>query len=75
MFVQVIGLPHERLGEEVCACVRVKEGAKLTREDIVEYCKGKIAHFKIPSKVRIVSQFPKTTSGKIQKFKLVEQLK
>ncbi|XP_044268322.1 medium-chain acyl-CoA ligase ACSF2, mitochondrial isoform X2 [Tribolium madens] len=66
----VIGLPHERLGEEVCACIRVKPGTNVTFEDIVSFCKGKLAHFKIPSKLKIVEEFPKTTSGKIQKFKL-----
>lgn len=67
----MIGIPHERLGEEVCACVRVKEGSNLTIEDIKNFCKGNIAHFKIPSKLTIVESFPKTASGKIQKFKLV----
>ncbi|KAF7264300.1 hypothetical protein GWI33_000341, partial [Rhynchophorus ferrugineus] len=70
----VIGLPHERLGEEVCACVRVLNES-ITLEDIKNYCKGKIAHFKIPSVLRIVDSFPKTASGKIQKFKLVNSLK
>lgn len=59
----------------MCACIRVKEGAKVTQESIKEYCKGQIAHFKIPSHVKVVEEFPKTTSGKIQKFKLVEQFK
>jgi acyl-CoA synthetase (AMP-forming)/AMP-acid ligase II len=66
----VIGLPHERLGEEVCACIRVKPGSNVTSENIVNFCKGKLSHFKIPSKIHIVDEFPKTTSGKIQKFKL-----
>lgn len=72
---QVIGVPHERLGEEVCACIRVKGDANVTQEEIARFSKGKIAHFKIPSRVKIVKKFPKTTSGKIQKFKLVEQFK
>lgn len=71
----MIGIPHERLGEEVCACVRVKEGTEVTHETIAQYCKGKIAHFKIPSQIKVVAEFPKTTSGKIQKFKLVEEFK
>lgn len=73
--LQVIGLPHERYGEEVCACVRIKEGANLTLEKINEFAKGKIASFKIPSKLQIVEEFPKTASGKVQKFKLVQQFK
>lgn len=71
--VQVIGLPHERLSEEVCACVRLNESTKtISLEDIKTFCKGKIAQFKIPSKLFVVDTFPKTLSGKIQKYKLVE---
>lgn len=66
-------MPHERLGEEVCACIRVKEGAVVALENVVEFCKEKIARFKIPSQIKIVEEFPKTVSGKIQKFKLVQQ--
>ncbi|KAL5285432.1 ACSF2.2 family protein [Megaselia abdita] len=68
----VIGVPDRRLGEEMCAFVRVKEGAELNLDVLKQYCKGKIAHFKIPRYLRIVKEFPKTTSGKIQKFKLKE---
>lgn len=71
----MIGLPHERLGEEVCACLRVRKDAIVTLETVVGFCKGKISFFKIPSQVRIMNDFPKTTSGKIQKMKLVEQFK
>ena len=68
----VIGVPDERLGEEVCAYIRVNENGKtLTRAQIVEFCKGKLAHFKHPKYVRIVESFPKTTSGKVQKFILL----
>lgn len=67
-------MSHERLGEEVCACIRVKgNGVEVTLESVVEFCKGKLARFKIPSQVRIMEEFPRTISGKIQKFKLVEQ--
>ncbi|XP_063918008.1 medium-chain acyl-CoA ligase ACSF2, mitochondrial-like [Zophobas morio] len=72
--VQVIGTPHKRLGEEVCACVRVKPQANLTLEDIATFCKGKLAYFKIPTKMQIFDYFPRTMSGKIQKFKLKETL-
>ncbi|RZC39358.1 acyl-CoA synthetase family member 2, mitochondrial, partial [Asbolus verrucosus] len=68
----VIGLPHERLGEEVCAYIRIKPGSNVTFQDVVKFCKGKLSHFKIPSQIRVVEQFPKTLSGKIQKFKLKE---
>ncbi|XP_030755419.1 medium-chain acyl-CoA ligase ACSF2, mitochondrial-like isoform X2 [Sitophilus oryzae] len=70
----VIGLPHERLGEEICACVRTT-GTSLSLEEIKAYCKGKVAYFKIPSILKIVESFPKTTSGKIQKYKLVNLFK
>ncbi|XP_055919431.1 medium-chain acyl-CoA ligase ACSF2, mitochondrial [Eupeodes corollae] len=72
----VIGVDDERLGEEVCAYVRLQDGAKnLTREDLKKFCKGKLAHFKIPRFIRVVKDFPRTTSGKIQKFKLKEIFK
>ncbi|XP_053960303.1 medium-chain acyl-CoA ligase ACSF2, mitochondrial-like [Anastrepha ludens] len=69
----VIGVPCERMGEEVCAFVRLHDSAtKLTRDEIKEFAKGKLAHFKIPRYVIPIKEFPKTTSGKIQKFKLLE---
>lgn len=67
----MIGLSHKRLGEEVCACIRVKSGI-VTEDDIRKFCKGQIAHFKIPAHVIVMEEFPKTLSGKIQKYKLVE---
>lgn len=63
-------MPSERLGEEVCAFVRVREGVDFDEKILKEFCKDKIAHFKIPRYVIQVKSFPKTTSGKIQKFKL-----
>uniref|UniRef100_A0A1I8QF46 Medium-chain acyl-CoA ligase ACSF2, mitochondrial n=1 Tax=Stomoxys calcitrans TaxID=35570 RepID=A0A1I8QF46_STOCA len=70
---QVIGVPDERMGEEVCAYLRLRDDAKsLTLDEIKEYSKGQLAHFKVPKYLRIVQEFPKTTSGKIQKFKLQE---
>ncbi|XP_050741145.1 medium-chain acyl-CoA ligase ACSF2, mitochondrial [Drosophila biarmipes] len=74
----VIGVPDERLGEEVCAFVRLEEGvepASFTAATLKEYSKGKLAHFKVPKYVIPVDAFPKTTSGKIQKFKLMEAFK
>lgn len=69
----VIGVPDERLGETICAYIRVTEkGQTLDRQKLKEFSKGKIAHFKVPQYVKIVDNFPKTTSGKIQKFKLRE---
>jgi fatty-acyl-CoA synthase len=68
--VQVIGLPDAKLGETVAAWIRAKEPC--TEDEIREYCKGKIAHFKIPQHVRFVDAFPMTVTGKIQKFKMRE---
>jgi fatty-acyl-CoA synthase len=70
--VQVIGLPDERVGEEVCAWVRLKPGAELTVEALRQFCQGRIAHYKIPRYVAVVDEFPTTVTGKIQKFKLRE---
>jgi fatty-acyl-CoA synthase len=68
--VQVVGLPDEKMGEEVCAWVRVKPEAHLTEEQVRDFCRGKIAHFKVPRYVVLVEEFPTTVTGKVQKFKL-----
>jgi fatty-acyl-CoA synthase len=68
--VQVIGLPDAKLGETVAAWIRVKEPC--TEDEIREYCRAKIAHFKIPQFIRFVDVFPMTVTGKIQKFKMRE---
>jgi fatty-acyl-CoA synthase len=70
--VQVVGLPDERYGEEVSAWVRPKPGVTLTEEEIRDYCRGRIAHYKIPRYVIIVDEYPTTVTGKVQKFKLRE---
>ncbi|XP_026733289.1 acyl-CoA synthetase family member 2, mitochondrial [Trichoplusia ni] len=67
---QVIGVPDERLGEDLCAVLRVKEGATVTVEDIKNLCTGQLARFKIPRQLKITQEFPKTASGKIQKYQL-----
>ncbi|XP_023170372.2 medium-chain acyl-CoA ligase ACSF2, mitochondrial [Drosophila hydei] len=72
----VIGVPDERLGEELCAFVRLESGVdpkSFTNATMRTYAKGKLAHFKVPHYVVPVDSFPKTTSGKIQKFKLLKQ--
>jgi len=70
--VQVIGVPDERLGEEVCAWVVLKEGAVVTEEELVAFCRDGIARFKVPRYVRFVEDFPMTVTGKIQKYKMRE---
>ncbi|RID82885.1 AMP-binding protein [Peribacillus asahii] len=71
--VQVVGVPDKKYGEAVMAWIILKEGETLTEEEVKEYCKGQISHFKIPRYVQFTKQYPMTASGKIQKFKLKEQ--
>lgn len=71
--VQVIGVPDARLGEKVCAWVRLKSGKKVTEDDVKKFCDGKISYFKIPEYILFVDTFPKTVSGKIQKYKMREE--
>ncbi|HYW53638.1 MAG TPA: AMP-binding protein [Dongiaceae bacterium] len=71
--VQVIGVPDERYGEELCAWVIPHDGAEITEEDVREYCRGKIAHYKIPRYVMFVEGWPMTVSGKVQKYKMREE--
>jgi fatty-acyl-CoA synthase len=70
--VQVIGVPDEKYGEEVMAWVILKPDATVTEEELKEYCRGQIAHYKIPRYVRFTDSFPMTVTGKIQKFKMRE---
>jgi fatty-acyl-CoA synthase len=68
--VQVIGVPDEKYGEELCAWVKLRPGAELTAEELRAYCTDKIAHYKIPRYVRVTTEFPMTVTGKVQKFKM-----
>ena len=70
--VQVIGVPDERFVEEVMAWVMLKPGETADEEEIREFCKGKIAHYKIPRYVKMASEFPMTVTGKIQKYRMRE---
>jgi fatty-acyl-CoA synthase len=69
----VIGVPDERYGEELMAWIRVREGAALTEDDVRDYCRGRIAHFKTPRYVKFAESFPMTVTGKVQKYKMREQ--
>jgi fatty-acyl-CoA synthase len=62
----VFGIPDERMGEQVCAWIRTR--APVLPDAITEWCRGKIAHHKVPVLVRIVEEFPMTVTGKVQKF-------
>ena len=70
--VQVIGVPSETYGEEVMAWVKVRPGHTVTDEDLVAFCRGRIATFKIPRFWKFVDEFPTTVTGKVQKFRLRE---
>ena len=70
--VQVIGVPDERFGEEVMAWVMLKSGETADSEEIREFCRDRIAHFKIPRYVKVTEEFPMTVTGKIQKFRMRE---
>jgi fatty-acyl-CoA synthase len=71
--VQVIGVPDEKYGEEICAWVRLRDGKTLTIDEVKAFCAGKIAHYKVPRYLRITDDFPMTVTGKIQKHKLRQQ--
>ncbi|TYO94701.1 AMP-binding protein [Desulfallas thermosapovorans] len=70
--VQVVGVPSEKYGEEVMAFIQLKEGSRVSVEDIKKYCSGKIARYKIPAYIHFVDGYPTTANGKVQKFKLRE---
>ncbi|MBU5613410.1 AMP-binding protein [Geomonas azotofigens] len=70
--IQVYGVPDRKYGEQVMAAVVLKQGSEMTEEEVKEFCRGRIANYKIPKYVRFVDSYPMTASGKIQKFKLRE---
>ncbi len=70
--VSVIGVPDAKYGEELCAWVILREGVNASDEDVRAFCRGKIAHYKIPRYIHFVDAFPMTVTGKVQKFKMRE---
>src|SRR4029450_372126 len=70
---QVLGVPDHKYGEEIMAWVKLREGQAATAEEIRDYCRGKIAHYKIPRYVYFVDAFPMTVTGKVQKFLMREE--
>jgi fatty-acyl-CoA synthase len=72
--VQVVGLPDRKMGEELCAWIRLAAGETCTEEDIRAFCQGRIAHYKVPRYIRFVDEFPMTVSGKVQKFIIRERM-
>ena len=72
--VQVIGIPDARYGEEICAWIVLKSGQTLTADDVGDFCRGQIAHYKVPKQIRFVEGFPTTVTGKVQKFAMREAM-
>jgi fatty-acyl-CoA synthase len=72
--VQVIGVPDDRYGEEICAWIRLRPGASASEEEIRAFCRDQIAHYKVPRYVKFVDEFPMTVTGKIQKFIMRERM-
>ena len=70
--VQVVGVPNARLSEVPCACVVLEDGCQLSQGDLDQFCRGKLASFKIPRHLLLLDDYPMTSSGKVQKFRLRE---
>ena len=71
--VQVIGVPDDKYGEELCAWIKLKPGESAVAEEIQAFCRGQIAHYKIPRYIRFVDEFPMTVTGKVMKFVMREK--
>jgi fatty-acyl-CoA synthase len=72
--VQVIGVPDEKYGEELCAWIVPRAGATLDEDIVRAFCRDQIAHYKVPRYIRLVSEFPTTVTGKVQKFQMRAQM-
>jgi fatty-acyl-CoA synthase len=72
--VQVFGIPDPRFGEELCAWIKIRAGESLTPDEVREFCRDQIAHYKVPRHIRFVDEFPMTVTGKMQKFIMREQM-
>lgn len=73
--VQVIGVPDARLGEELCAWIKLRPAQTISEDDIRDFCRGQIAHYKIPRYIEFVDSFPMTITGKIQKYMMRDAMK
>ncbi len=73
--VQVFGVPDRKYGEEIAAWIALKPGQRATEAEIKDFCKGQIAHYKVPRYIRFVDAFPMTVTGKVQKFVMRDQMK
>jgi fatty-acyl-CoA synthase len=72
--VQVFGVPDDRYGEELCAWIVPRTGATVDEESVRAFCRDQIAHYKVPRYIRLVERFPTTVTGKVQKFRMREQM-
>ena len=72
--VQVFGIPDARFGEELCAWIKLRSGEVLSAEEVREFCRDQIAHYKVPRHIRFVDEFPMTVTGKMQKFIMRERM-
>lgn len=73
--VQIVGVPDKKFGEVLAAWIIPKKDSNLTEQDVRDFCKDHIAHYKVPTYMKFVDEFPMTVTGKIQKFKIVEAMK
>jgi fatty-acyl-CoA synthase len=72
--VQVFGIPDERYGEQVCAWIKIMDGATLTADAVKDFCRKQISHFKVPVYIRFVDEYPMTVTGKMQKFVMRDEM-
>jgi fatty-acyl-CoA synthase len=72
--VSVVGVPDPKFGEELCAWIKLRPGKQATAEELRDFCRAKLAHYKVPRYLKFVGEFPQTVTGKIQKFKIREQM-
>jgi fatty-acyl-CoA synthase len=70
----VVGVPDPKYGEELCAWIKLKDGNTVTDQQIRDFCKAKLAHYKVPRYIKFVDSYPQTVTGKIQKFKIREMM-
>ena len=69
----MVGVPDVKYGEELCAWIKLRDGASATPDEIRAFCRGQIAHYKIPRHIRFVDAFPMTITGKVQKYLMRQQ--
>lgn len=72
--VQVIGVPNDRLGEEVCAWIRLHDNVDMSKEEVKDFCANGISYFKVPKYIKLVNEYPLTVTGKVKKYKMREMM-